>query len=68
MTLGQALDKAATEIDRILERQRCAFEQSLIDNLAPIDAIPDLLRWQHEQASTWRARTLAQICQWLVEP
>ena len=69
MTLDQALDKAAAAIDVRLEMARTQFEQSLIDNHAPEDALEDLLDWHQAQQLVWRARhlrTCARGCWWRV--
>ena len=68
MTLDQVLDKAAREIDIILERLvdenalrmvACGVEDALVQ---------DALAFQRDQIAAWRAETLQQIREQLLDP
>ena len=61
MTLDQLLDKAARELDDIIERDRARFEQSIIDNLSAVTDLDLLLEHHDRVSSEWRAATLAEI-------
>jgi hypothetical protein len=59
MRVALALVEAA--LDRLMADGQRAFEQSLVDNEAPVEDLADLLIWQHEEALAWRSRTLEDM-------
>ena len=54
-------------LDRGLAAQTRQFEQSCIDNEAPVEHLADLLQWHHDRMQVWRAQTLADVRTWLRE-
>jgi hypothetical protein len=65
MRIAMALVEAA--IDRALAARQTAFEQSCIDNVAPLDHLADLMLWHHEEMLAWREQALAGLRQRLGE-
>jgi hypothetical protein len=68
MTLDQVLDKAAREIDIILERLVDENALHMIACGVEDDLMQDALAFQRELIAAWRAETLQQIREQLLDP
>jgi len=66
MSIDDAVDKAAIEIDRLLEARYRDLELRMFGDGASFDGIEAVVELQREADAAWRVKALAQVREWLI--